>query len=137
MFYRFSVIGVVVGSLFLANPSAAQSCDCESVAGTSESIFETTSLNNRHMKLRFEASPVTRQARVASFCVEPAATVSAASLWMPEHGHGSSPTRLLPVREGCTLIERMSFVMGGSWEIRVRLSDDDSGVFSIGVESSN
>lgn len=44
-------------------------------------------------------------------------------LWMPMHGHGSSPTAIekLGQEVGVYKVSNMYFTMGGSWEVRVNL----------------
>jgi len=124
---------ILLASTTLAGKSFAQECRCQSIENSVESIYEVDTAAGRQMKLRFEADPVTRQTTLGFLCVDPDTAVSQARLWMPKHGHGSSPTRLVPAGNACTRIERVNFVMDGLWEIRVRLSDNDTGTFSFDV----
>lgn len=129
---RTSVFLLVV-TLGFAGKSFAQECRCESVENSTQSIYEIDSDAGRHMKLRFEADPVTTDTKLGFLCVDPDTPVSLAKLWMPDMGHGSSPTRLVPAGNACTRIERVNFLMDGVWEIRVRLNDNDAGTFSFDV----
>lgn len=67
------------------------------------------------------------------------------TLWMPDHGHGSSPTRIqqeigLDGRPlaGVYRVSRMYFTMGGLWEVRVSLSRSvapaETQVLSVNIE---
>lgn len=51
-------------------------------------------------------------------------------LWMPDMGHGSSPTRVEKALDqngqaipGAYNVRKIYFVMGGAWEVRVVLTD--------------
>ena len=116
-----------------SNPIYAQECRCQSVAGSTESVYQTVTASGRHMQLRFEANPLTIDSNLGFLCVDPNAQISVAKLWMPDMGHGSSPTRLVRAGDACTKVERVSFVMEGTWEIRVSLADGDAGTFSLDV----
>lgn len=120
------VVGLFSGKLF------AQDCRCESVDGSVESIFDADTQNGQHMRLRFEEDPVTMKTKLGFLCTDATATVNQAKLWMPQHGHGSSPTKLVAAGR-CTRIEKINFVMEGPWEIRVTLSDGDKGTFTVDV----
>ena len=53
---------------------------------------------------------------------------------MPEHGHGSSAVTVGAVQDGCRELTAINFTMTGSWEVRVELTDGDSGKFDVDVE---
>ena len=129
--HRMAVLGIF---LALAGRAYAQECNCNSVEGSTESIFEADTVHGKHLKLRFEVNPVTTATRLGFLCVDPQQAVSLAKLWMPDMGHGSSPTRLVPVGTGCTRVERMNYLMEGTWEVRVTLTDNDTGTLSFDVE---
>ncbi len=53
------------------------------------------------------------------------------ALWMPSMGHGSAPTQVQrtldqngQVLPGVFTVRNVQFIMGGEWEVRVRLTDD-------------
>lgn len=46
-------------------------------------------------------------------------------LWMPDMGHGSSPTTIEKVAPGLYRISRLEFIMAGAWELRVELIGKD------------
>ena len=53
-------------------------------------------------------------------------------LWMPDMGHGSSPTKIVAVTDGqgralagVYRISKMYFVMAGSWDVRLHLTAAD------------
>ncbi len=68
----------------------------------------------------------------ATVCTVPARPLTAAKLWMPEHGHGSARTRLAPEGD-CTKVTRIVFTMSGNWEIRLTLEDNDAAVIHVAV----
>ena len=47
-------------------------------------------------------------------------------LWMPQHGHGSSPTRVAKFGQEIGVYEatNLYFTMGGRWEVRVVLKSE-------------
>jgi len=52
-------------------------------------------------------------------------------LWMPSMGHGSAPTQVQrtldqngQVLPGVFTVRNVQFIMGGEWEVRIRLTDD-------------
>lgn len=124
---------VILASISLSGKSFAQECRCNSIENSVESIYEADTTAGRHMRLRFEANPATTQTTLGFLCLDPDIAVSQARLWMPDMGHGSSPTRLVTAGNACTRIERVNFIMDGLWEIHVRLSDNDAGTFSFDV----
>lgn len=97
-------------------------------------IIKATSEKGRSLTLDFAPEKVTKANKEALFCSNPGVKASSAKLWMPEHGHGSTPTKLVEKENSCTNIEKINFTMTGEWEIRVVLEDDDKGVFTVDVE---
>lgn len=118
--------------LSFAPNAFAQECSCDET-GSPETILTAESTGGRELRLRFAADPVTTQTDVGYLCHDPAGTVSLARLWMPAHGHGSAPTRLVRVRGHCTRVERVRFSMAGGWELQVSYDDGDTGTFSLDV----
>lgn len=113
---------------------ADQTCTCESAGDDAvETILEVDTTEGKHLKLRFEAEPITTHADKAYLCIDPATAITRAKLWMPDMGHGSGPTRLSSNVEGCTVVDRIGFLMAGAWELQVTLSDGDAGTFAVAV----
>jgi hypothetical protein len=102
-------------------------------ASTAGLTLATKTVAGRDMTLSFFQDEVTSAVTTAVVCSQPPATISQATLWMPDMGHGSSPTTLVPQDNQCTRVERLDFLMSGLWELRVTLLDGDSGVFSFDV----
>ncbi len=102
-------------------------------ASTAGLTLATKSVTGREMTLSFFQEEVTSSVTSATLCSQPPAEISQAKLWMPDMGHGSSPTTLIPQNSQCTRVERLDFLMPGLWELRVTLLDGDSGVFSFDV----
>lgn len=108
-------------------------CGAQSFAGT----LTATSLQGRILTLTFPTDRITSHTAIATFCLSDSSAASvaltSAKLWMPQHGHGSSPTALTPTTSHCTEISRINFVMTGDWDIRIKLADSDSAAFVVEV----
>jgi hypothetical protein len=91
------------------------------------------SVAGRELTLSFSQDTVTAAVKNATLCGSPQGQVTLAKLWMPDMGHGSSPTNLIPQNGNCTRIERLNFLMSGTWELRISFADGDSGVFTFDV----
>lgn len=48
-----------------------------------------------------------------------------AILFMPDMGHGSSPTRVEKISESSFKVSKMYFTMPGVWEIRLTIKDEN------------
>ena len=97
-------------------------------------VLHTRSTQQRDLTLEFASENVTRQTHTGILCTHPEATISTVKLWMPMHGHGSTPTTLTPSQTaGCSDISRINFTMLGEWEIRVKFSDGDDATFDVEV----
>lgn len=59
--------------------------------------------------------------------------VTFVKLWMPNHGHGSTPVQLSEAGGQCRALTRVNFTMPGTWDVVVKLKGQDSGVFSVPV----
>lgn len=62
-------------------------------------------------------------------------------LWMPDMGHGSSPTEIQPVLDDSGLpvtgaydVSAIYFVMGGLWQVKVQLTTPDGQVETQNVD---
>ena len=99
--------------------------------------FTASSQQGRILTLRFPTDDITSSTTTATFCLSDvngtAMALTSAKLWMPEHGHGSSPTSLTPMTSHCTEISNINFVMIGQWEIRIKLADFDTASFVFDV----
>ena len=99
-----------------------------------------TSQQGLAVTMTFETDTITSDTTTAVFCLadasRPAVAVQSAKLWMPEHGHGSSPTTLVASGTHCTNISGINFVMNGKWEIRIKLAGGDAVAFPVDVEST-
>ena len=100
---------------------------------TMELTQTAVSVAGRQLTLSFSQDTVTSAVKTATFCGTPQGQVTLAKLWMPDMGHGSSPTSLTVQNANCTRIDRMNFLMPGTWELRISFADGDSGVFTIDV----
>ena len=76
----------------------------------------------------------------ARVCAEKPKALTSAVLWMPDHGHGSSPTRVVADAAAsgrCFWIEDVEFIMPGDWEIRLQFADDDRAVFKLHIHGDH
>lgn len=129
------LFAVVAISTLGISQAQAETCSCESGATEGpETIVEAETTAGDMIRVRFAANPVTQTVRTAALCVESQTRVTMAKLWMPDMGHGSSPTRLTEMTPGCTKVERINFLMEGAWEIRVTLDGGDKGTLAVEVE---
>lgn len=128
---RNVLLSIPFALLTLSTAARAEDCSCADADG--KTVVEATTRGQRALKMRFDGAPVTRATRTASLCSEPGGKVTLAKLWMPDMGHGSSPTRLTAVTPTCTRVERISFVMDGGWDIQVSFDDGDAGTVSLEV----
>lgn len=48
-----------------------------------------------------------------------------ATLWMPEHGHGSSPVTIEQIEPAKFLIKSVYFIMPGKWDVIFNLVEQD------------
>lgn len=128
---RYLMVALTAGILFSSH-AVAQECRCETT-GSPETIQEVRSTQGRLLTLRIPAAPVTMGSDLGFVCQDPAGSLALARLWMPEHGHGSGPTRLFPAGGDCTRVERLRFTMPGIWELQMRYNDGDTANFSFAV----
>ena len=96
--------------------------------------FSMTSRGGKAFTLEAEQEVVTEATEMFSLCGDGVDAVKKVKLWMPEHGHGSSAVKVGAVQDGCRQLTAVNFTMTGSWEVRVELTDGDSGKFDVDVE---
>lgn len=99
-----------------------------------EVSVKAASDKGKALTLTFSGDAVTETTEEATLCSEPRAALAEAKLWMPDMGHGSSPTSLTRGDEGCTKVADINFLMPGAWQIKVRFADGDHGVFDVQVQ---
>lgn len=46
-----------------------------------------------------------------------------ARLWMKSMGHGSSPIKITKISDGIFLLEEITFIMPGEWQLHIELRD--------------
>jgi predicted dinucleotide-binding enzyme len=96
--------------------------------------FSMSTRSGKAFSLETADEQVTQGTKEFVICGDGVEALKKVKLWMPEHNHGSSAVQIGPVSEGCRLITRVNFTMPGLWEVRVELSDGDSGAFALDVE---
>jgi hypothetical protein len=104
-------------------------CTCEAT-GEPETIVEAKSKNGDVVTMRFLANPIIARKRIAAhLCTREATKITQAKLWMKMpngHEHGSIPTVLKQVNEHCTIVEKISPIMKGEWQVLVATEAKDS-----------
>lgn len=89
---------------------------------------------------RVEVSKPSLDLVSARVCGASLPELSAAELWMPEHGHGSSPTSLSADEQDpsrCQMVNDLSFFMPGNWELRLQTAGGDSAVFRLHIHGGH
>jgi hypothetical protein len=114
---------VITGSWMLAGAALASSYMMTTEAG-------------RVFTMDVGTERVTGATKEVTICGDRIESIKRVKLWMPEHGHGSTPTQIGPVNEGCRVISKVNFTMPGEWDVRVELVDGDSGAFMVDVEQN-
>jgi hypothetical protein len=113
----------VMGAMLLAGAAQASSYTMTTQAGL---VFTMDVGTER----------VTGETKEVTICGDRIESVKRVKLWMPEHGHGSTPTQVGPVNDGCRLVSKVNFTMPGEWDVRVELLDGDAGAFMVDVEQN-
>lgn len=103
-------------------------------SGAMAAEFSMATRGGKAFSMETAAEQVTQRTNDFVICGEGIESLAKVKLWMPEHNHGSSAVQIGSVSEGCRLITRVNFTMPGLWEVRVELSDGDSGAFALDVE---
>lgn len=96
--------------------------------------FSMATRSGKAFTLETAADQVTQSTTDFVICGDAVDTIKKVKLWMPEHGHGSSPVQVGATSEGCRLVTKVNFTMRGLWEVRLELSDGDVGAFELDVE---
>jgi hypothetical protein len=107
------------------------------IIGASSSLADElvlTSEKGRLFTLTQVQDQWTRSVREARLCSDEVVTFTAFKLWMPDHGHGSTPTKILPETDLCVKVEKINFVMLGHWEIQISTEDGDKAVFNVEIK---
>ena len=103
-------------------------------ATASAATFTTTTRGGKVFTMEAPGERVTGDTAEFTLCGESVDSVKRVKLWMPEHGHGSTPVQLGATEDGCRIAKKVNFSMPGSWEVRVELTDGDAGAFLVDVE---
>jgi hypothetical protein len=97
-------------------------------------VVEQTSEHGNVVRVEFPESPLKRGRKTLKVCTERESELLKAVLWMPDMNHGSSPTQVKPLDPHCSQVERVNFMMGGRWEIRLEFAGNDRAVITVDVE---
>ena len=95
--------------------------------------FTMTTEQGHSFSLESSAARLTTNTNWLLLCGPQIQAVSFVKLWMPDHGHGSTPVQLSTVDGQCRAMSRVNFTMPGTWEVIVDLGNVDKGRFSIPV----
>jgi hypothetical protein len=93
-----------------------------------------TSASGRQLVFTTGQEGFNRNTRLAQLCSDRSGDFAKVKLWMPEHGHGSSPTTLAKINDRCTTVDRLNFVMSGKWDFQISLTDGDTATLSVNID---
>lgn len=96
-------------------------------------IAFTRSTDGKVAYIALMSDKITTETAMAAVCTNGSASLSSAKLFMVKHGHGSSPTSLESLSDGCVQVNDIEFTMPGEWEIRLRFTDKDTATFTVNV----
>ena len=100
----------------------------------SAASFSMTTTGGKVFSMEMDGDRVTGKTTELTLCGDAVDAVKRIKLWMPEHGHGSTPVQLGATKEGCRVATKVNFTMSGVWDLEVQLQDGDAGVFQVDVE---
>jgi len=120
---------------FVAHSSIAraENCTCEVEEESTDVVSSATGTDGSIFKLRFPEAKVTTKSKLAYLCGESLGEITSLKLWMPHHGHGSSPVLIVKDTETCSRLEKLNFSMPGDWEVRLKLAEDHTATFELSV----
>lgn len=91
--------------------------------------------NGTVASLRFPSGPLTSATSEALICSNEISPLQEAILWMPDMGHGSSPTVVAAGQNRhCSVVSGVDFFMPGLWEVRSRLDSGEMLTFAVHVK---
>lgn len=125
-------LAFVLGGLLASQGAFGIDCGCDRTNAV-ETILEADSASYGTVKLKFDTPVQTSGIYKGSLCQQNAAQVKKVRLFMPDMGHGSSPTDLAPATAECLRVENINFMMGGLWEIWVYQPDGTSTMLSLAI----
>jgi hypothetical protein len=102
--------------------------------GANAATFSMATRGGKNFTMETSKDRVTSETTEFMICGRDVQAVKRIKLWMPEHGHGSTPVQLGALEDGCRVASRVNFTMSGNWEVRVELTDGDSGAFVVEVD---
>ncbi len=125
-----SVLGGLIISSLATSQALGQDCRCDRT-DDSETILESRSEPHGSVRLKFDTPVQGAGIYQGSLCLQNAPQVKRVRLFMPDMGHGSSPTKLVSATGECVRVEEINFMMDGAWEILVYQQDAPTTTLSI------
>ena len=105
------------------------------VAGSlDDGVFTATSSEGTFGTIQFEQFPLDTKTDSFLFCSNSLTPPKEAQLWMPDMGHGSSPTQITSHSEICSEVSAVDFFMPGNWEIRTELENGEKFAFALAIK---
>lgn len=97
--------------------------------------YEVTGSTTRGRALKFTTTDAVLTGRTLTglLCASEAVTFQKVRLWMPDHGHGTTPTRLETANENCVNVNKLNFVMPGRWQLFIEITDGDTATLDVSV----
>ena len=83
--------------------------------------------------ITFPSPSVSSSTTTATVCVDSDRAIEEVAPWMPDMGHGTSPTRVTRLSPTCHAVEDLDLFMPGPWEFRVRLASGETVAVPVNV----
>ncbi|MBI3295935.1 MAG: hypothetical protein HYZ71_14510 [Deltaproteobacteria bacterium] len=121
----------ILSVLFVSSFSFA-ACTCDSQSDK-ETILKGKTTKGAAVVIRIPSKPVTKESKKVFVCNGERQRLKGLELWMPEHGHGSLPTAVNEVSNDCATVEKIKFLMTGTWDLRLAFESADKATVSVTV----
>jgi hypothetical protein len=95
--------------------------------------YTTVSKDGKNLTFTISNESISRSTTQGTLCSDLDATFKKFKLWMTVHNHGSTSTKLSATSSKCATVEKINFVMSGTWDIKIEMEDEDSAVLSVNI----
>lgn len=83
--------------------------------------------------ITFPSPGISTATTTASVCADSDRAIEEVAPWMPDMGHGTSPTRVTRLSPTCHAVEELDLFMPGSWEFRVRFNSGEMAAVPVNI----
>ena len=127
-------LSLLMASTFVATAPVRSAEPCQCTPSTAEdTLLSGTSSSQGSFQLLMDQPVRTKGVYHGSLCTAQADQVSQVKLWMPDMGHGSSPTTLEMAGDSCLRVKKINFMMPGLWELRIQFKDGSTSQVALEV----